>query len=285
MKNLKQQKNDIIFRTIEYDMFVAHKENRIQFDEEPTNKEYQNLKKSIKEEGENRNAIIVNELPNGKFLVISGHHRVWACKTTNSELRYVIDNEYTLDKAIKFEMTTSKDWDRIELVERGIKNEVPLCLFANEMLEKYRDKISMAYILKLTLRYLGRTENFGRKYISEDNFYNKLNMSEYIELKKIKIDDNDKKMTEEMIRGFIEFYGENSNVSRTIAQNFAVCWNSVTKDNYEVILRNWKRIKDKMLKGEANPNLIIYYNELYRQIGKEKYEDTLKELTRLRVRQ
>ena len=122
-----------IHTTTDYDKFIPNPLNRIDFTIEPITGAYNNFKIDIKKKGYNTEPIIVNELPNGKLLVIAGHHRWWSCKTTDSKLRYIIDNTFTIETAILQDTTTSTRWDGNDIYEYGLKLEIPYCQLFKEM--------------------------------------------------------------------------------------------------------------------------------------------------------
>ena len=138
---------DLIHRTTEYCNFIEHRDNRTL---DLSSAKYKKLEESIRLKGENKTPIIVNELPNGKYVVIEGNHRLNACRATNSVLRYVIDNEHTLQDAIEQETLTFNVWKNMSLYQYGINKQVPICLYIQELYEAYQDKISLDNLIQCT---------------------------------------------------------------------------------------------------------------------------------------
>lgn len=232
---------DRIYRTTEYDKFIQHKDNRIL---DLSSAKYKKLEESIRLKGENKTPIIVNELPNGKYVVIEGNHRLNACRATNSVLRYVIDNEHTLQDAIEQETLTFNVWKNMSLYQYGINKQVPMCLYIQELYSVYQDSISLDNLIQITTRYLSRKEfNLKGRYPSHDGLFKKLKTFEGVEkLKQMKIYEEDKIRLVEFLNKFIEFYSYADYKPAVKDVEVFISMYTFIQVKYDIILKNWKKI-------------------------------------------
>lgn len=128
----------VVYSTKNYGLFKESFDNRIDFKNEPNTPTYKKLKESIMVSGRNLEPITVREVKDQdvKFEVIKGHHRYWACKMTNSELYFRIDNQSTLDESI-VETRGTRNWNEHDLYRRGLIHKVPICMMIDDMFGRF----------------------------------------------------------------------------------------------------------------------------------------------------
>lgn len=249
-----------IYITTDYDRFIANPLNRIDFITEPTTKQYKNLKMDIQSRGYNTEPIIVNESSNGKLLVVAGHHRWWSCKTTNSKLRYIIDNTFTMGTAILQDTTTSTRWENNNIYEYGLKLEIPYCMLFEEMYDRYQGVVCINNIWHLVSRFLSRKQfKLEGKYMQHSTLFNKIKVGKIDEVKQIVITPNDKARLIEFLDKFINFYSfTDYEPTAKHIENFIINYNYMC-NNWDVIIKNWKKI-NKHLDGDYPNCYNIYRN-------------------------
>lgn len=241
---------DIIHRTKNYNIFIGHEENRIDIKHEPTTSKYKKLKKDIEINKENDIPIIVNEIDKGQFKIISGHNRFLACKNTNSEVRYIINNNYTLAKAIEQENIQGSKWKNKEVYNRGLLLNIPLCNLIQEIYDtKFNTITSITNVAQLVCRVLSRREfkdilNIEGNYYSTDTFWKKLQEQEGIkQLQQIEVTEHDKEELYKLLDKFYIFY---TNINNRIKQeeiNHFIEFYSYINVYWNTINKNWNKVK------------------------------------------
>ena len=249
-----------VHTTTDYDKFIPNPLNRIDFSIEPMTGAYKNLKMDIKSKGYNTEPIIVNELSNGKLLVIAGHHRWWSCKTTDSKLRYIIDNTFTIETAILQDTTTSTRWDGNDIYEYGLKLGIPYCQLFKEMYDRYQGVVCISNIWHLVSRFLSRKQfKLEGVYIQHRNFFDKIKVGKIDEVKQIVITPNDKARLIEFLDKFVNFYSfTDYEPSVKQIENFIMNYNDIY-NNWDVIIKNWRKV-NKHLDGDYPNCYNIYRN-------------------------
>ena len=242
-----------VHTTTDYDKFIANPLNRIDFTIEPMTGAYKNLKIDIKKKGYNTEPIIVNELPNGKLLVIAGHHRWWSCKTTESKLRYIIDNTFTMETAILQDTTTSTRWDGNDIYEYGLKLEIPYCQLFKEMYDRYQGVVCISNIWHLVSRFLSRKQfKLEGVYTQHKNLFDKIKVGKIDEVKQIVITPNDKARLIEFLDKFVNFYSfTDYEPSVEHIENFIMNYNDIY-NNWDVIIKNWRKVNKHLDGGYPN---------------------------------
>ena len=250
-----------VHTTTDYEKFVPNPLNRIDFTIEPITGAYKNLKIDIKKKGYNTEPIIVNELSNGKLLVIAGHHRWWSCKTTESKLRYIIDNTFTMETAILQDTTTSTRWENNNIYEYGLKLEIPYCQLFEEMYERYQGIICINNIWHLVGRFLSRKElKLERKYMQHSTLFNKIKVGKIDEAKQIVVTPNDKARLIKFLDKFVNFYSfTDYEPTAKHIENFIINYRYMCND-WDIIIKNWKKV-NKHLDGDY-PNCYNIYRNL-----------------------
>lgn len=247
-----------IYETYDYDKFIGTRDNRIDIYEEPNTRDYRELKDSIARYGGNISPIIVRiekNIFNNKnyYVIVEGHHRYVACKNLGLPLRYMICNDMNLDMAIEMSDNTKK-YTLVDLYERGLKHNVPLCLLVDEIL-KSNDVFAKDKAIRLVWVFM---KSF-KKYPCIDIIKSKLKTEEGIEeLKGIEIEAKDV----EKLKLFIARYLEIIRISEStkdvraniVGEKFTTL--SITSEsicgfvgvydvldrNYDSWLKSWKKV-------------------------------------------
>lgn len=272
LENLGCKPTYMVYATKNYSLFDASFDNRIDFKKEPTTVKYKRLKNSIDKFGKNVEPITVREIENGtRFEVVKGHHRYLACKHTNSELRFRIDNYATLDESIE-EVEGVSPWTEMSLLERGIRHDIKLCTVINDMKLRFpRLNETPTITARLIWGYLGL-----KGYPKKNKLTNSLkSISGIQELKDIIIDDKDLMGLREFLFRFLEtvdvcdqYYDEvrdndlgysKLKVWTIYAEVFVKNYKFVAK-NYDDYIKEWEGV----CKTKHNKNVTAKNKEVYK---------------------
>lgn len=276
---------DYIYSTMEYDDFEGTIDNRIDLDSEPTSKQYLKLKDNIEQTQGNINPIIVNELDNGRFRIVEGHHRFLACKSLELPLLYIIDNRITLDKAIELSDNTSK-WTEVDAFRRGLKHSVPYCVIVDDVIgmsNRFTESIS----LKLVWSYL---HFHNKKYPFIKKTKEKLRTLEGIEeLKQITVDTQDRADLENFVNSYLEIMDISVETKEVRNSNCDDKLNplDLRTDTIQAFAKNYDKFKpiyDKWIKEFTKVSKCKSKNdiELYKKITSSKHRlvtEGIKEIT------
>lgn len=234
-----------VYKTTNYAMFVATKENRIGIDYEPNEIKYKRLKQQIEEFGSNYNPIICNyKDTDEKLVIISGHHRFIACKSLGVPIKYMIDNEYTFDMSIK-ETEATKNWTNEDLFKRGLKHQIPLFTETLSILEHSRilrdTEVGRRSALKGLLNNLNLTFN---KVMGSLKTVNGIEYLKSIQITEESIRESVRylNMLSELISTSQEYETDGYPVIR-IKQQFADAFQSeyvFIENNYDAIINNFE---------------------------------------------
>ena len=268
-----------IYETYEYDKFIGTRDNRIDIYGEPNTKDYRELKDSIARYGGNISPIIVRiekNIFNNKdyYVIVEGHHRYVACKSLGLPLRYMICNDMNLDMAIELSDNT-KAYTLVDLYERGLKHNVPLCLLVDEIL-KANDVFAKDKAIRLVWVFMKSL----KKYPSIDIIREKLKTEKGIEeLKGIEIEAKDVEKLKLFIARYLEIIGISESTkdvrANIVGEKFktltitseTICGfigvYEVLDRNYESWIKSWKKvckcktgidrdIYNKITRGKAN---------------------------------
>lgn len=260
-----------VYSTKNYSLFKESFDNRIDFKNEPNSSTYKKLKESVAASGRNLEPITVREVKNENvnFEVIKGHHRYWACKMTNSELYFRIDNQSTLDESI-VETRGTKNWNEYDLYRRGLIHKVPICMVINDMFGRFPilDKYS-GVGLRLILDSLN---SLG--YPSRRGFFKMLESINGIQnLKGITVCENDIKELKSRLFRVLEIMSiSNDHFTEKDEENgynkhsFIIQYVEVFTKRYNMISKNYNEyVKEweKICKVKSNKTARICDKELY----------------------